>query len=110
MSFIKEPRRGFGIRASIVTLLVALALTVSSLLTTAGAYHDQPTFAPTTIPAPQEQSGDPEANLPYLFAVFIITWGAFFAYVFYMSRRQREMQAEIDALKRALSQREQAEA
>jgi CcmD family protein len=40
----------------------------------------------------------------------MITWGAFFAYIYYVSRRQREMQGEIDALKRALDQQEQAEA
>ena len=55
--------------------------------------------------AQAQQGSDPEANLPYLFAVYIITWAAFFAYVFYVSRRQREMQAEIDALKRALEER-----
>jgi CcmD family protein len=49
---------------------------------------------------------EPEANLPFLFAVFIITWAAFFAYVFYVSRRQREMQNEIEALKRALDERD----
>ena len=54
----------------------------------------------------QAQASGPEANLPYLFAVYIITWAAFFAYVFYVSRRQREMQAEIDALKRALEERD----
>ena len=48
----------------------------------------------------QQQRG--EAELPWLFAVYAITWAAFFAYVFIMSRRQREMQREIDALKRAL--------
>ena len=91
-------------------MLVALALTVSSMLATAVAFDGQPQNAPSTISAPQEQGGDPEANLPFLFAVYIITWGAFFAFVFYMSRRQREMQGEIEALKRALTQREQAEA
>ena len=43
-----------------------------------------------------------EAELPWLFAVYAITWAAFFGYIFVMSRRQREMQREIDALKRAL--------
>ena len=33
----------------------------------------------------QEQNSDPEANLPFLFAVYIITWGGFFAYAFAMS-------------------------
>lgn len=111
MTFIKELRRGLGFRASIIMALVLLALTISSVLTTVAAFDGQPSSAPVTIPAPLEHGdGDPEANLPFLFAVFMITWGAFFVYVFYMSRRQREMQDEIEALKRALAQREQAEA
>ena len=56
--------------------------------------------------SPTQQSRDPEANLPFLFAVFIITWATFFVYVFYVSRRQREMQGEIEALKQALAERE----
>jgi CcmD family protein len=111
MTFIKELHRGLRFRASTIIVLVVLALTISSLLTTVAAYDGQPSSAPATISAPLEHGdGDPEANLPFLFAVFMITWGAFFAFVFYMSRRQREMQGEIEALKRALAQREQAEA
>jgi CcmD family protein len=110
MNFIKELPRGLGLRASTVIVLVALALTVSTLLTTVGAFDGQPQTAPSTIPEPSEHANDPEANLPFLFAVYMITWGAFFAYIYYVSRRQREMQGEIDALKRALDQREQAEA
>ena len=55
-------------------------------------------------PAQQQMRG--EAELPWLFAVYAITWAAFFGYVFVMSRRQREMRAEIAALKRALAERE----
>ena len=51
----------------------------------------------------QQQRG--ESELPWLFAVYAITWAAFFGYVFVMSRRQREMQREIDTLKRALDAR-----
>ena len=47
-----------------------------------------------------------EAELPWLFAVYAITWAAFFGYVFIMSRRQREMQREIDTLKRALQSKD----
>ena len=58
-------------------------------------------------PPPQADSElDGESELPWLFAVFFITWAAFFAYVFVMSRRQREMRREIDALSRALADRE----
>ena len=54
----------------------------------------------------QEQDSDPEANLPFLFAVYIITWGGFFAYSFAMSRRQREIQRELDALKAVIADKE----
>ena len=110
MNFIKELCRGLGLRASTVIVLVALALTVSTLLTTVGAFDGQPQTAPSTIPEPSEHANGPEANLPFLFAVYMITWGAFFAYIFYVSRRQREMQGEVNDLKRALDQRAQAEA
>ena len=54
----------------------------------------------------EEHDSDPEANLPFLFAVYIITWGGFFAYSFAMSRRQREMQRELDALRSAIAEKE----
>ena len=47
-----------------------------------------------------------ESELPWLFAVYIITWAAFFGYIFVISRRQREMRREIEALKRAMADRE----
>ena len=87
--------------------LLAAALLVALLTPSASARAGDagPVYAPDE-PAAQEAGSDPEANLPYLFAVFIITWLAFFGYVFYMSRRQREMQREIDELKRAISERD----
>ena len=54
----------------------------------------------------QASGSDPEANLPFLFAVYILTWAGFFGYAFYMSRRQRDMQRDIDALRQALRNRE----
>ncbi|MDA0771207.1 MAG: CcmD family protein [Chloroflexi bacterium] len=47
-----------------------------------------------------------ESELPWLFAVYMITWAVFFGYIFMISRRQREMSKEIEALKRALADRE----
>ena len=58
------------------------------------------------IPRQQSEDDDPEANLPYLFAVFSIAWAAFFAYVFFVSQRQREMRRDIQALKKALDEKE----
>ena len=44
----------------------------------------------------------PSENLPYLFAVYSVTWVLFFAYVFYVSRRQRELEREIRELRSAI--------
>ena len=49
---------------------------------------------------------DPEANLPYLFTVYIITWAGFFGYIFYMARRQKEMRRDLDDLRSALADRD----
>ncbi len=102
MSYTGEFRR-----RQLELVLLAVALLVALLAPGA------PAHAADSLPAqtqasdyPAAQDSDPEANLPYLFAVFIITWLAFFGYVFYMSRRQREMQREIDELKRAISERD----
>ena len=44
----------------------------------------------------------PSENLPYLFVVYSVTWVLFFAYVFYVSRRQRELEREIKDLRAAM--------
>jgi len=46
---------------------------------------------------------DPEANLKFLFAVFFLTWIAFFAYVFFLSKRLKEMTRELQSLKKTLA-------
>ena len=48
----------------------------------------------------------PSENLPYLFAAYAVTWVAFFTYLFFVSRHQREMEREIRELKQALDLRE----
>ena len=86
-----------AIAAAAIIILAAVLLPGAAAV--AHAYDEPP--APIVAEAPaQQQRG--EAELPWLFAVYAITWAAFFAYVFFMSRRQREMQHEIDTLKRAL--------
>lgn len=55
----------------------------------------------------QASDSDPEANLPFLFAVYILTWAGFFGYAFYMSRRQRDMRRDIEALRQALRERQE---
>ena len=51
----------------------------------------------------------PAANLPFLFAAFTGAW-AFFAYAFFVSRRQQELRKEIAELRRALEQQEPEDA
>ena len=41
----------------------------------------------------------PMENFGYLFAAFAIIWAVVFSYVFALSRRQRQLQREIDFLK-----------
>ena len=48
----------------------------------------------------------PTANLPFLFAAFAVTWIAFFAYAFFVSRRQQELRKEIAELRGALEQQD----
>ena len=45
-------------------------------------------------------------NLPYLFAAYTVTWVVFFIYVFFVSRRQHELEMEIRELRSALEDRE----
>ena len=105
MSYTGESRRR---RLGLALLAVALAALLVALLTPGAPAHavDSPPAHTQASDYPAAQDSEPEANLPYLFAVFIITWLAFFGYVFYMSRRQREMQREIDELKRVISERD----
>ncbi len=95
--------------ASILLALVVLAVTMATDPAPLGAFDGEAASVGHGAAPPPQNGGDAEANLPYLFAVYIITWAAFFAYVFYLSRRQRDMRSEIEALKRALAQREAAE-
>ena len=95
MRFIKRLSDSRLSRSAIAASIAALGAVALSALTPVAA-----------LAQVGEPSRAPEANLPFLFAVYIITWAAFFGYAFYVSRRQREMQGEIEALKRALQDRE----
>ena len=104
MSFI-------GMRSSLLPAVLALA-TVIVLVAYSGSAEATENLPAETggnaaLPPPQVDGDlEGESDLPWLFAVFFITWAAFFGYVFVMSRRQREMRREIDALRRVLAQRE----
>lgn len=90
-------------RSFIIVAIILLAATVVPAAT--AAYDGSFTVVTTAAEDPAQQRRG-ESELPWLFAVYAITWAAFFGYVFVMSRRQREMQREIDALNRALQAKE----
>ena len=98
-----------GRPASVLVALVVVTVATATAPAPLAAFDVGPGSVPAEAAVQPQNDDDPEANLPFLFAVYIITWGAFFGYVFYLSRRQRDMQSEIEALKRALAQRELAE-
>ncbi len=91
----------------VVTIAIALMIALSATNSvSADVASETNVFEYPVAPEGQAQSSEPDSNLEFLFAVFIITWAAFFGYMFYMSRRQREMRKEIDILRRALVDRE----
>ena len=56
------------------------------------------------MPVTLLQAAAPSSNLPFLFAAFAVSWAVFFVYVFFVSRRQQEMQREIRELREALEE------
>ena len=106
--------RFIAMRSSL--LAIALALAAGVVLVAYSGPAEAAESVPTetgvqaALPPPQTDGDlEGESELPWLFAVFFITWAAFFGYVFVMSRRQRELRREIDALRRALAHREAEE-
>ena len=70
----------------------ALAL-IAVLITALAAIAATP-----AAPVAQEAAGD--SNLGYLLAAFLAVWAGLFAYAFYMGRRGRELEREVEELRR----------
>jgi len=90
------------------TLILAMALVTILMLTlpiAQQAWADYNIWGEEVSPYQQQIGKDPEAHLPFLYAVYTITWAAFFGYIVLLSRRQREMRREIEALRKALEER-----
>ncbi len=83
---IRLGRRGVAVAVAAMTWLLSTSVALA-----AGAAQD---------------TYDPGGNLPFLYGVYTITWAAFFAYAFYMNRRQRELRRQVDEIKRALEEKE----
>ncbi len=105
MSFTRELHSYARSPLAMLGAIFVVGIVALSAIGVVGAY-DGPMQAAAQGAAPAQEGSGPEANLPFLFAVYIITWAAFFAYVFYVSRRQRELQNEIRDLRRALEERD----
>ncbi len=103
MRYIRAFHRGPLLIAIGVALAAAMPFAATHAQTSPPALVGGESAPP---PQPQAQESDGDSELPWLFAVFFVTWATFFAYVFIMSRRQRGMQREIDGLKHMLAGRE----
>ncbi len=106
MRFTRESHSSTALRVAVLGGLVAVALALWIIAGPIAVASGGPLDVGQSGGLSAQTGDDPEANLPFLFAVYIVTWAVFFAYVFYVSRRQREMQGEIEALKRALDERD----
>ena len=97
--------KGLALRPLVVLLIVS-AFFLSSAAIPAMAQPSQGRAQQDTQDQTTAAARDPEANLPYLFAVYAITWVAFFAYLYYLSQRQQNLRREVEELREALSERE----
>ena len=106
MNFTKARRSAKVLRGILLAAIAVLLIVGFPGLDIVQASSDWPNVASLGESVAAQQQSSDESGLPWLFAVFFITWAAFFGYVFIMSRRQREMRREIEALKRALADRD----
>lgn len=93
-------------RATLTRTLIALIVLSAVVLALDGdtALAQQATPEQTAA-----EGSDPEANLPYLFAAYSVTWIGFFVYVYYLSQRNRNLRREVEALREALAERERGD-
>ena len=110
MSCIRGLRNRMGVRPTVfLTVLVVTMMSAGASAAYASSAISNVVSDMPTAPLEEHEDGESDSELPWLFAVFFITWASFFGYVFLMSRRQREMQREIEALNLALQERERRE-
>ena len=61
----------------------------------------------TALAAVAPQSAPGESNLGFLLAGTVLAWAGFFAYAFYVGRKNRELRRDIEELRSTLAEREQ---
>lgn len=61
----------------------------------------------SALAATARQETPSESNLGFLFAAFAVVWVIFFGYVFYMSRRDRQLRQDLDEIRRQLAEQDQ---
>ena len=64
--------------------------------------------APSAMAAALGQDAPGESNLGYLLAGTLLTWAGFFAYAFYIGRKNRDLRNELEELRRTIAQRDDA--
>ena len=64
--------------------------------------------APSTMAAALGQESPGESNLGYLLVGTFLTWAGFFAYAFYIGRKNRDLRNELEELRRTIAQRDDA--
>ena len=107
MNYIeKQPNTSFKVSIKVIVVLIITLSFLSIPITVTGnsdfgTVDDRVDLGQETS---QPQS-NPEANLGFLFSVFAITWLGFFAYVFLMARRQKELNREIEILKNIIEEK-----
>ena len=95
-----------GTTKAVRTLAAVLAAVALLLLASTAVLAQQDGADQAAVAA--ENSG-PEANLPYLFAAYTLTWLGFFAYLYYVSQRQRSLRREVEMLREAMEERDRRE-
>ena len=88
-----------------ILFLAGITMLLTSVSYTAQAASRQYDKESLLTVAQQSDQLKGESELPWLFAVFFITWLAFFAYVFFLSRRLKSMKQEINDLRSHLGEK-----
>ena len=60
----------------------------------------------TALAAVASQDAPGESNLGFLLAGTVLAWAGFFAYAFYVGRKNRELRRDIADLQRILAERD----